>query len=253
MTLAFTANPRLANTIRRQSAAAAEAFDASDERLAWPAAQWRAQQDDPHRSLLVLRFALVNVLGFALLSLAYAHGLVDRVLLADETNLSLIIFLVFLGGLGLCGRRILRTSRELNLVRDFDPLVESKAGDYLAKLRGCPGDSRAILAGALRLKLSHGVSGVRHIAGSLVLLGLIGTVIGFIIALSGVDPDSASDIDAIAPMVSTLIAGMSTALYTTLVGSILNLWLMVNCQLLADGVVKLIAAIQELGERHARS
>ena len=85
------------------------------------------------------------------------------------------------------------------------------------------------------------------------LLGLIGTVVGFIIALSGVRPEVASDINAIGPMVSTLIGGMSVALYTTLVGSILNVWLMVNVRLLEDGAVKLLAASIEEGERRARA
>ena len=84
------------------------------------------------------------------------------------------------------------------------------------------------------------------------LLGLIGTVIGFIVALSGVEPDAASDVAAIGPMISTLIAGMAIALYTTLVGSLLQLWLMVNVRLLEGGTVKLLTATVELGERHAR-
>jgi hypothetical protein len=52
-------------------------------------------------------------------------------------------------------------------------------------------------------------------------------------------------------MVSTLIEGMSTALFTTLVGAVLNVWLMVNYHLLAGGTVKLITALVELGEEHA--
>jgi hypothetical protein len=52
-------------------------------------------------------------------------------------------------------------------------------------------------------------------------------------------------------MVSTLITGMSVALYTTLVGSLLNVWLMVNVRLLESGTVKLLTATIELGERHA--
>lgn len=56
-------------------------------------------------------------------------------------------------------------------------------------------------------------------------LGLIGTVLGFIIALSGVDPEQAQNLDATKAMVATLIVGMSTALYTTLVGALANLWL----------------------------
>ena len=55
---------------------------------------------------------------------------------------------------------------------------------------------------------------------------------------------------SIAPMVSTLIEGLSTALYTTLVGAVLNVWLMVNYRLLAGGTVKLITALVEFGEDH---
>ncbi|TQV80973.1 MotA/TolQ/ExbB proton channel family protein [Denitrobaculum tricleocarpae] len=103
------------------------------------------------------------------------------------------------------------------------------------------------------MKLTHRIAVVRNVANALVLLGLIGTVVGFIIALSGVDPEQASDVSAITPMVSTLIEGMSTALYTTLVGAILNVWLMVNYQLLAAGTVKLITALVEFGESNGRA
>jgi biopolymer transport protein ExbB/TolQ len=92
---------------------------------------------------------------------------------------------------------------------------------------------------------------VRHIASSLVVLGLVGTVIGFIIALSGVDPQAAADPGSIAPMVSTLIQGMSVALYTTLVGAVLNVWLMLNYRLLEGGTTRLFTALVEEGERHA--
>ena len=54
-------------------------------------------------------------------------------------------------------------------------------------------------------------------------------------------------------MVSTLIAGMSTALYTTLVGSVLNVWLMINYHLLVGGTVKLITGLLEFGEDNAPS
>ena len=47
-------------------------------------------------------------------------------------------------------------------------------------------------------------------------------------------------------MVSTMIAGLSTALYTTLVGAVLNVWLMINYRILAGGTVKLITALIEI-------
>ena len=58
---------------------------------------------------------------------------------------------------------------------------------------------------------------------------------------------------SIAPMVTTLIDGMSVALYTTLVGAVLNIWLMVNYRLLEGGTITLLTTIVELGERHVRT
>ena len=73
--------------------------------------------------------------------------------------------------------------------------------------------------------------GVEWIADKLVFLGLLGTVVGFIIALSGVDPATAGETSAITPMVAKLISGMGTALHTTLVGAIGYLWLELNQKL----------------------
>jgi MotA/TolQ/ExbB proton channel family len=206
-----------------------------------------------YQFLLLLRFALINLFGLGLLALAQVHGWVALTLSADHTRLVAVIFLVFLAGLVHCTYRIVQTSRELNRVRSFDPLVPSLAAQFLAKTRGRTGESRSIQISSLRLKLTQRIAVVRHTANSLVLLGLIGTVVGFIIALSGVDPDKAGDFSAVAPMVSTLIEGMSTALYTTLVGAVLNVWLMVDYHLLAGGTVKLITALVDLGEDHAGS
>ena len=225
----------------------------AEEQLAWLTAKSGQAGGTPYHYLLLLRFVLINMLGFALLAAAQIQGLLEMVLAADRTYLSVLIFFVFLGGLGICALKVWQTSRDLNQVRAFDPLDTSRATQYIARLRGRGGDSRAILASSLRLKLSQRVTVVRHVAGSLVLLGLIGTVVGFIIALSGVEPERAADVKAITPMISTLISGMSTALYTTLVGSVLNVWLMINYQVLAGGTVKLITALLEFGEEHARA
>ena len=164
----------------------------------------------------------------------------------------LLIFGLFVVGLVLCGWKIWRASNELNLIRAFDPLKPSRVGSYLTAVRRRNADSRSITAELLKLKLSNRIGVVRHIANSLVLLGLIGTVIGFIIALSGVDVELAANVDSVGPMISTLIGGMSVALYTTLVGAIFNIWLMVNYRLLLSGTVNLVTSVVELGERYAR-
>lgn len=69
---------------------------------------------------------------------------------------------------------------------------------------------------------------VRRVAEMLVMLGLIGTVIGFVIAMSGIDPAAAGDVSRVSGMVAQMVEGMGVALYTTLAGAVLSLWLTVN-------------------------
>ena len=73
----------------------------------------------------------------------------------------------------------------------------------------------------VRLKVSNRIAFVNYKANSLVFLGLVGTVIGFIVALSGVDPGTISIAKVVGPLVANLIQGMSIALYTTPVGAVL--------------------------------
>ena len=166
-------------------------------------------------------------------------------------ELSVGIFLVFLYGLVLCGAKIWRHSVELNDLKAGTPDPRSRVGRYLSHTRGADAQSRSIQLGALRLKLTDRIVGVRHIANSLIFLGLIGTVIGFIIAMSGVDPEAATQVDNISAMVSTLIDGMSVAMYTTLVGAVLYVWLNIGYRILVTGTVELITATIELGETGA--
>ncbi|MEC7574226.1 MAG: hypothetical protein VX973_04965 [Pseudomonadota bacterium] len=70
------------------------------------------------------------------------------------------------------------------------------------------GESRSIKSQMVRLKLSNQIAFVHHKANSLVFLGLVGTVIGFIVALSGVDPVTISIAKAVGPLVANLIQGM---------------------------------------------
>lgn len=209
---------------------------------------------DGREYLLLLRFSLVNLVGFILLGAAWLQGWVDVAWNADTTFISHGIFALFVIGLAICGQKIWRTSVELNKAHRFDPFAPepSLALRYVSEVRGRSGDSRALAAASLKLKLTGRIGAVRFVANMLVLLGLIGTVVGFIMALSGVDPETSGDAAAITPMVSTLIVGMSVALYTTLIGSVLNIWLMVNYHILAGGTVNLLTTLVDLGERHGR-
>jgi hypothetical protein len=211
-------------------------------------------REDPiaHRYVLVLRFALLNLVAVALVAAVWAQGWLDDMIATDRYHLVKLNVGVFLVGLGLCGNRIIRLSHDLNELKENANNPGSRAGAYQRATAGKDSQSRALIAESLKMKFGVRLGSIRHLANTIVLIGLIGTVIGFIIALSGVSAEAATDAQAIAPMVSTLIFGMAIALYKTLVGSVLNVWLMVNYRLLEAGTVHLVTGIIERGEEHAR-
>ena len=131
-----------------------------------------------------------------------------------------------------------------NLRNGKGPLDE---GGRLAAYRRALETGGSSATRALELRLFSRIAFIRHLANVLVLLGLVGTVVGFIVALANVNAQTASDVNAIGGIVGSLIEGMGIALYTTLVGSVLNLWLAANYQLLATGTANLAAALIDAG------
>ena len=66
----------------------------------------------------------------------------------------------------------------------------------------------------------------------LVALGLLGTVVGFSMALAGVDQGALSTANGAQSAVTALMQGMRVALNTTLLGAALALWHEVNVRML---------------------
>ena len=189
------------------------------------------------RYLLLYRFLIVNIVGAALLGLAGAQGWIARIAEADPTGLVFVIFGVFAVGLALCGYRLFKTSSALNRLEEGGRV--DLPDEWTARAPVRP----EFMAEALKARLFSRIAVVRQIAAALVVLGLIGTVAGFIIALSGVSAEDAGTLAAVQPMISTLISGMSVALYTTLEGAVLGLWLTVNYRMLATGTSTLYSEL----------
>lgn len=198
------------------------------------------------------QFAALNLPGVVLMTMAWHRGWLDTVVSADPTRLTLVIVAVFLGGMALTVLRLWRLDQEIESVHNFNPLPDSWARRYRGEVRHRSSGSRGLAASTLRIRVTDYIAVIRHVAASLVLLGLIGTVVGFIVALSGVDPEKAADVTSMTPMVATLIQGMSVALYTTLAGAVANLWLMVNYRLVTSTAVRLLTDLVALGEYDAR-
>ncbi len=196
---------------------------------------------------------LFDIGAFGLLAVALFHGWVQQVFAGDVTGLTWAIAGIFLAGLALSFATAWKICSESECVRSNNLCVGSWASSYTEGIRGRSAGSRAISATNLRYKVAARLAPLRYVAGSLVLLGLIGTVLGFIIALSGVSAESASNLADTSAMISRLIAGMSVALYTTLEGAILNLWLTAHVQILATGAAALVNGLVALGEWNERA
>lgn len=194
-----------------------------------------------HHWLLWSRFVALNLVGFAGLFLVWINGWVERIVAGDTSRICIAIFVLFLVGLAASAWRIDKVTRELDYLRMGEGGRLSSYRKALESMAG-PGATRA-----LELRLFSRIAFVRHISNMLVLLGLIGTVVGFVMALSNVSADAAADINQVSTMVGMLIEGMGIALYTTLVGAVLHMWLAANYQLLATGTANLAAALIDAG------
>ncbi len=202
-----------------------------------------------YKYLLILRYSLINLVGLIFLFVLISQGYLSKAIQADITNMVIVILGIFSIGFILAAYRTFWISRELNFAFSKKIPNSSIFKNFLEHSRKLDASSRNNLAISLRIRLSSKINYIKFIANTLVILGLIGTVIGFIIALSGVDGSVSSNPEEVSKMVSTLIQGMSVALYTTLVGSICSVWLNICFQILSTGANKLLSKIIDLGEK----
>src|SRR5262249_57923717 len=75
---------------------------------------------------------------------------------------------------------------------------------------------------------------VQWIATHVVRLGLLGTVVGLIIAFSAARHGGSTDANEVKAMISSVVDGMYVSLYATLLGIATNLWLKINLRLLGN-------------------
>ena len=203
-----------------------------------------------YRYLLLLRYSLVNAVGLVFILVVYSQGYLNKAIKSDVTNVVVLIIFIFLIGLMLSSLKAFWISRELNHAYSLQKKENSLLNDFIKKSKKLDASSRSNLISSTRINISVKISNIKFIANILVILGLIGTVVGFIIALSGVDGSVSSNPDEVGKMVASLVKGMSVALYTTLAGSILSVWLNICYQILSNGANRLISRIIEVGEKN---
>lgn len=180
--------------------------------------------------LLLYRFLLVNLVGFLGLGLAWNQGMIDLVFLQDHSRITWLIAAMFtVGWLGTV-RRCWSVSRALDRI---------KLGKYWTMTTGD------------REKVWAKIEWMRDMTGWLVTVGLIGTVIGFTVALSAIDPDSLGAVSGVSASIATLMAGMKIALNTTIAGAIFSVWNEINQRMLRTAITGFLADITDAQERES--
>lgn len=171
------------------------------------------------KNLLLYRLYITNFCGFALVAWAAMLGYVQRVYANDISHISYVITALFIVGLGSTALQAWRVNREIDagnvsLTRHMDMMMHTV--------------KRKATAASLPIGSAH----LSDIKEWLFTLGLIGSVVGFVIALDGIGSASLSTAEDTQKVAAQLLAGMSVAFYSTLAGSVLGLWTSINLRML---------------------
>lgn len=202
-------------------------------------------------------FALWLALALAGLIVLYVCvelRILQQLIAADSSRITLIIVLMYLGCLGHGGWLAWRLSAEQALL--------ARLGDgALAQAHArAPGWAarhlRALRAGGDRGSLNEVlVEQVRgshefgwYLAGIMLKLGLLGTVVGFMFMLGSINALSVREFSDLPEMLARMGAGMGTALYTTLAGLIANMALALQYLVLDRSADRYVAQTLLLGE-----
>lgn len=236
---------------------------------------WRLFGVEQHHQLLLKWMVLTAVAIFAFF-VAATYGLVSEVFTVDRTYISFGITLLFVVTSLHCMVRILFISQQLNLAgqaakmiaeapQQFS-LVDDRATvgdgrtmpfsvladhvrDLILKARTKPGRlDQTLLLRAFEEKL-HGAQSIGFfIAETMLRLGLLGTVIGFIFMLAPLTNVESIDVGQMREILASMSGGMAVALYTTLCGLIGGILLKLEYYFLEGGTEELVAMVAEITE-----
>ena len=180
--------------------------------------------------------------------LIWDFGFFEKLITQDITYLSSIILVLFCLVTLYLGYAAWQISKQIDFTNGISKTQNdnSWATEHLALLRWQrqqnTNESESLLARLVE-KVHRGHSNGWFFSDILMRLGLIGTVIGFVLMLSTVYELKDNDVQALQNLLGTMGSGMQVALYTTLTGLGGALLISIQCQWLdrcADGLVSKI-------------
>lgn len=227
---------------------------------------------------VVLAWLAVTGLSLFGLVVCWQEGLIGLLVDSDRSHISLVIGMLYLVGCVHCARRAFFLADETDYVShvagrldnrsasvDLDDASEPRIdgekidpGSVLAEhlvlvIRGnrVDGDAEhenSSATGILvaRSKGSHDFGW--FLVDSLVKLGLLGTIVGFILMLGSVADTASLDVNTMQKVLKQMSNGMGTALYTTLAGLVGSMSLGLQYLLVDKGADNLIERVLRLSE-----
>src|SRR5580704_6657148 len=234
------------------------------------------EREFPNDHLPLLRWMMfTGVCAFGAVLLWY-YGLFRMMLASDKTYISSIVVILYVATCIHCFIRTVAISREsdrahrvLSLVSNGGPGLRVSGADVLAPdgtklppghitthirniilkagLQGGRIDQTLLLRG-----LADALRGPNQLGSfasdSLMKLGLLGTIVGFILMLAPIAGLDASDHSAMKTSMGLMSDGMAVAMYTTLAGLIGSILVQTQYYMLDDATAKLFALATDLTE-----
>jgi len=170
-------------------------------------------------TLFLLWVLLISLTGFGLY-VTWHKGFFQWIILTDNTRICVVIVFAFLIGSGLAGWRSIYLSRQ---------------SQYFDRIRDGFNDFGWFVTGLM------------------IKLGLLGTVVGFIMMLSRLEGLEQLDISDIKTLMQQMTQGMGVAMNTTLVGLVGSILLGLQFLMLDRYADKLIAATVDYAHRNVKA
>ena len=204
-------------------------------------------------SLALRALILLGVIVVGLV-IAVEQGLVQLTLSNDRSYISYVILGVYAGATVQWLRVSWNLSRESNALTSYEN--GSGGGENTAvaryfadahKIAQMGGQTGGLLeAFGDRLHNPHATG--HFIADTLLRLGLLGTIVGFILMLLPVAEITTFEANLMQQLLGRMSQGMAVALYTTLTGLVTSTLLKLQYQILDSSAARLVTRVAELSE-----
>jgi hypothetical protein len=235
------------------------------------------ERDFPTDHLPLLRWLMfTGVCAFGVV-LAWHYGLFHLMLTSDKTYISAIIIVLYIAASVHCFMRTVVISRELDAAHRVAALVSRDVSGFTVagqnvvtadQARLPPGQVtdhirnlilKARLQGHHRLDqtlllrgLADALRGPNQLGSfasdALLKLGLLGTIVGFILMLAPIAGLDAADRVSVKSSMGLMSDGMAVAMYTTLTGLVGSILLQTQYYLLDEATAKLFALATDVTE-----